>query len=274
MKQYILAILMIAFVMSITSCNRVSNNNNNSKDNDTETAGDYAMGENFYQDVQNIADDASSKQTGDNLGEYKTASNCATVTHDTLSNPKLIIIDFGPTNCLCNDNRYRRGKILVSYLGKYRDAGSVHTITFDGYYINNHQILGSKTVTNNGKNNLNQSYFTVQVNGMIVKSPSGDTISWNSLRTRTWLQGEATPQWFDDVYSITGNGSGNNKNGAYTIDIVTPLMRSLDCKWIKQGIIHFQPTGKALRIIDFGNGICDDDATVTVNNNTFNIKLK
>jgi hypothetical protein len=58
------------------------------------------------------------------------------------------------------------------------------------------------------------------------------------------------------------------------MNIVSPLIKSLDCKWIKQGTIHFQPSGKPLRIIDFGMGNCDDDATVTINNNTFNIKLK
>jgi hypothetical protein len=71
---------------------------------------DNALAEFSYNDALNIADEASTLQTGDNLGSYKTASNCATVTHDTNTMPRTITIDFGAANCLCNDGRNRRGK--------------------------------------------------------------------------------------------------------------------------------------------------------------------
>ena len=261
--------LALSGTLFFASCNR----KDKGKDNDTELASDHNFSENTYNDVVNIADEASEKNTGENLENYKTASNCATITHDTTSTIRTITIDFGPTNCLCNDGRTRRGKILVSYTGRYRDAGSIHTITFDGYHVNDHHIMGSKTVTNAGLNAANQTYFTIVVNGLIVKS-TGDSISWTSNRTRTWTQGESTiGNKMDDVYEITGSASGTKGSNSYTMTIIQPLVKSLACNWISAGIIELQPSGKALRTINFGTGNCDNIATVTIGGTVHTITL-
>ncbi len=55
--------------------------------------------------------------------------NCATIEFDIESNPKKVTIDFGETNCLCEDNRYRKGKIIVEYTGNYYEEGSVRKST-------------------------------------------------------------------------------------------------------------------------------------------------
>ncbi len=264
---------LLATTLSTVSCNRLRDRDKNN-DNDTEMSSDNALAEVSYNDALNIADEASTLNTGDNLASYKTASNCATVTHDTTTTPRTITIDFGAANCLCNDGRNRRGKILVSYTGKYRDVGSTHTITFDNYFVNDNQILGSKTVTNMGLNASNQSYFSIVVAGKIIKANTTDSIIWNSNRTRTWTQGEATPAWSDDVYEITGSGNGQNKNGSYTVNIIQPLVKEIGCKWMTSGKTELQPAGKYLRTIDFGNGNCDNSATVLINGNTYTITLK
>ena len=65
-----------------------------------------------------------------------------------------IIVDFGdgyPDDCL-KYGKERRGKIIITYTGKYRDSLSVITTTFDQYYVNNNWIQGERIVTNNGRN--------------------------------------------------------------------------------------------------------------------------
>ncbi|MBP6624907.1 MAG: hypothetical protein KA198_07030 [Chitinophagaceae bacterium] len=265
-----LIILALGTSLIFNACRKTTS----SKDNDTETAKDNALGDFVYSDALNIADDASTVNSGDNLGSYKTSSNCAVVTHDTLSTPKTITVDFGPVNCLCNDGRNRRGKILVSYTGKYRDAGHLHTITFDNYFVNDNQVLGSKSVTNMGLNTSGQTYFNIVVNGLIIRATTLDSVIWNSNRTRTWTQGESTMTRADDVYDITGNGSGQRANGtAYTMTITQALVRAVACSWIQSGKIDLQPANRPLRQIDFGTGGCDNQATVTINNVTYNITL-
>jgi len=262
--------LAIAGILFFSACNKRGNDKD--QDNDTQLAGDNAFSEATYNDVLNIADDASDKNTGDHLSNYKTRSTCATVTHDTTTTPKTITIDFGNVNCLCGDGRYRRGQILVSYTGHYRDSGSVHAIGFNNYFVNNNNVLGTKSVTNMGHNTLNQRYFNIVVNGLIVKA-TGDSIVWNSNRTRSWTQGESTMTRMDDVYEITGSASGTKGTTSYTMTIIQPLVRALFCDWISSGKIELQPSGKPLRTIDFGSGTCDDDATVTILGTVYPITL-
>lgn len=265
----LVAVFAVAFLF--TACKR---NKNNSDDSDNTFAKDNATSELIYNEVLNIADDASTTPNGGNLSNYKMRSACATVTHDTLSTPKTITIDFGSTNCLCGDGKYRKGKILVSYTGAYKDSGHVHTITFDQYYVNNNHVLGSKTVTNMGHNASNQMYFTVAVNGLIIKANTNDSIIWNANRVRTFLAGESTQTKTDDVYSITGSGSGQRANGTqYTMTITQPLVRALSCQWIQEGEVEIQPVGGYLRTLNYGAGTCDDQATITVNGTTYNITL-
>jgi hypothetical protein len=263
-----LFVLAIAF----TACNR--SRTNNPTDEDDNFAKDNALSELFYNDALNMADEAAETPNGGNLSNYKMRSPCATVTHDTLSTPKTITIDFGPTNCLCGDGRYRRGKVLVSYTGAYKDSGHVHTISFDNYHVNDNKILGTKTVTNMGHNANNQMYFTISVNGLIIKANTNDSVIWNQNRVRTFLVGENTPSKMDDIYRITGNGTGQRANGTpYSMTITQPLIKALSCQWIQQGEIQVQPSGAALRTLNYGGGNCDNQATLTVNGNTINITL-
>ena len=208
-------------------------------------------------------------------GTVNAPEGCATVTRDTVSNPKTMVIDFGTTNCTGNDGRTRRGRILVSYTGRYRDAGTVITTTFDNYFVNDNQVLGTKVVTNNGRNANNNLNYTINVTGEI-RSAAGDTITWTSTRNREWLLGSATLLVRqDDVYSITGSGSGTRKSGTtYTWTIGTALRKATACKWIDTGVINITPQGKTTRSLDFGSGTCDNDATVTVGSTVKSIKLK
>lgn len=247
-------------------------------DKDTSTASDNALAEGSYNDVNNIADEAasgslSSYMTPSNSQEKDMLSICATITHDTISIPHLLIINFGTSNCLCADGRYRRGIVNVSYNGQYRDSASVHTITFTNYFVNDNQILGTKTVTNNGHNSSGNLTFSISVNGHIIKADGGD-ITWTSARTREWIAGESTLTWFDDIYLITGTASGTNAGGnSFTASIGTPLRKEIGCHNIVSGTLTVIPSGKPARVIDFGSGTCDNQATVTISGHTYNITL-
>jgi hypothetical protein len=56
-------------------------------------------------------------------------------------------------------------------------------------------------------------------------------------------------------------------------NIQTPLLKAVDCQWIKQGSILITPSNKPVRLLDYGNGNCDNQATITVNNIVHNITL-
>jgi hypothetical protein len=273
------SIPLLAFsALLVTGCRREEN-----EDNDTNAASDNAMADAMFADVTNITDEAG--RTG-SLSNYRVAdlegllTSCATITFDSVqtSNLDTMTIDFGSTNCTGNDGRNRRGKIIVYYTGRYRDVGHTHNITFDNYFVNDNQLTGTKTVTNTGPNASGNLVYSITVNGQIILANNGGTISWVSQRQREWIQGESTAIWSDDVYSVTGSASGTSANGStFSTQITSPLIRNmaLGCRrHFVQGIMEVTPANRPMRTVDFGNGACDNIATVTINNNTYTIQLR
>ncbi len=281
MTKTIKSVLLLCCVLSgllIYSCTK-NNSSQSAADTETQTAADNSFAQSTNDDVTSVS--AQSEDNGvagsyhDSTSSY-ILSPCATITFNLASSPYTLTINFGNTNCRCYDGKYRRGEIIVTYNGRYRDSGSVHSITFNDYYVNNYKVDGTQTVTNNGRNTAGNTSFTVQDNTTITDT-AGHKLTFASTRTREWVQGESTSGiggWRDDVYSITGSASGTTFSGAsYTENITNPLIVALNCHWITKGTVEFTPSGKLTRTIDFGNGDCDNKATVTIAGITFNILL-
>ncbi len=272
LKTGITVLLLSMAVMS--GCKKNSENVN-----DTTSASDLEQSEALSNDVSNIADNVANTggagfRMATNEELFNGLGQCATVTHDTVSNPHILTIDFGPTNCLCGDGRYRRGKIIVTYTGHYFQIGTVRTMNFDNFYRNDNKLEGTRTITNNGLDANGQMNWTITGQNMKVTKSNGKIHTWNSTRVRTLLAGANTPTWTDDVYQITGTTNGVNGNGiAYTANITTPLHRALSCKWFDSGVVQVIPDGKPKRILDYGKGACDDQATVKIKNRIHQITL-
>lgn len=256
----------LAASMFIFSCNRENPDTIASKE---ETTGIDQMESDAVGDESSSIADAAARGASFN-GRFANSSEilngCATVTRDTLSNNQVrITVDFGATNCLGGDGRNRRGKIIILVTGNYFEQGSSHVITYDNYYRNDNKIEGTRTITNRGLNGSNQYYWTVEAREMKVTRTDGKFHSWNSDRVRTMLNGYETAEISDDEYQITGTGSGiNSNNVSYTAEITTPLHRIMSCRFIDKGIIEFENSNGGKRKIDFGNGNCDNQATVEV----------
>lgn len=263
------SVLMIGLI-TLNSCRR-----DRDKDTDWSAATDNALAESSFGELKNIADEAYSG----NMVIYRSIQDtlvfgCATVIRDTTGSNKTITVDFGSTNCHCNDGKDRRGKIIVTFNGFYRDSGTVITHTPDNYFVNDNQLTGTKTVTNKGRNTNGNLWYEIYVNGTIIKANNGGTITWLSNRVREWIAGESTMLWTDDVYLITGNASGTRSNGeSFTADITSALRVELSCRYIVSGSINVVPASHAARLIDYGNGNCDNAATVTINGHVYNVNL-
>lgn len=274
----ILLVLGCVFLFSIYSCSKNTSSSSNS-DNETQTATDNAF-------AQGTSDDAvaMSSESEDN-GMVGTITDSTlglmfnshvSITLNVATSPKVLTIDFGSADALCFDGKTRRGKVIVNFTGFYRDSGSNHTITFDNYYVNDNKIDGSITVVNNGHNTAGNLTYSVK-SMLTITDTAGNTLTYNGDHTREWVAGEATAGirgWADDVYSITGSSSGTTFTGTqFSSNITSALIFALNCKWIEKGTIEFKPAGKLTRTIDFGNGDCDNVATVTIAGISFNILL-
>ena len=89
-----------------------------------------------------------------------------------------IIVDFGngiPDDCL-SYGKERRGRVIITFTGPYRDSLSIIRTTFDHYYVNNNWIQGERIVTNNGRNSRfkreknNDCYSTSITKSTVLRS--------------------------------------------------------------------------------------------------------
>lgn len=279
-------VLVISF-LSIISFSCKKETEQQALEFDTQTSQDNALAEGIYTDVNNIANQAI-KNGSAGLTTYRFQetsssylSTCATVTitPDSTGTGGVASVDFGSSNCLCLDNHYRRGVIDFTYTGAYSDSGTVITTSFDNYYVGKDtslmfKVTGSKVVTNNGQNASGHTHFTINVNGHLTDA-AGRNMDWTSVRDREWISGESTLNWQDDEYLITGNAQGTNFEGnSYTMNITQALDIDFSCNWIKEGVFDLTPTGKPTRTFNYGNGTCDNQASITVNGTTFPVTLR
>ncbi|MBA2611270.1 MAG: hypothetical protein H0U95_04810 [Bacteroidetes bacterium] len=274
-------ILGLSLGLILSSCKKKETRE---EDTDTQSASESSLATSIDNDMNNIADEAGRNKS---VSSFKTTevnailSACSTLHFDTLvnTNADSITVNFGANNCLCGDGRYRRGSLLIVYTGKYRDSLTTITITPQNYYVNDNKVSGNKTVKNLGHNTQGHLVYDINANLSILKADNSGTVQWTGSRQREWVSGENTLLWLDDKYSITGSASGTNANGRSFTSIITtgkPLIRdmSIGCrKHFVSGEIRHTPQGKPTRIIDFGNGTCDDQATVTINSKTYTITL-
>lgn len=239
-------------------------------DLDITSASDNAKAEDYFTDMLRAVDDAAESN-----GLRDTDDACApVVTIDTIAVPHTMAIDFGPVNCTAANGRTRRGVINVTFTGRYRDPGTVITITPQGYHVNDHLVQGTKTVTNLGLNGDGDPYFSVSVNGSVTAPDGSWTATHQAQRIRTWTAGDDTMTPLDDVYLITGSGSGVNRNGTpYTVSITQALRVAVSCPWITAGSVQVVPDGRPARLIDWGAGACDGTFTVTVNGTSYTITV-
>ena len=285
-----IAILLVLTIMVVFfSCkkdkNEVVNNGAPSVNNETTSAQDNSISQNLFDDIKKVVEETVNDEGQAGKSPYFFGA-CASVTIlpawiDTTTWPKVMTIDFGTTNCLGNDGINRRGKLVITLTGRYRNAGSVLTVQPQNYYINNYLVEGTKTLTNNGRNASNNLTFTVQVTNGKITFPTGGFTTWNSTRTNEWVAGEST-SWFlnglsgicDDVYLITGSANGVNRAGlSYTVNITSPLRKEICCRWIVSGSLDIVPNGLLTRSVDFGQGNCDAIATVTIAGNVYTVAM-
>ena len=198
---------------------------------------------------------------------------CATRTYDARTNTATI--DFGPTNCLCPDGRYRRGKIIIAFTTDIhtRRAGAV--VTREGYFVNDNQHTATLTFTDFGGG----SFTVAATNASIIRANNGGTHSWTANWTFTQTAGYGTAITSDDVFSVTGSASGTNrKNVTYTTTIQTPLTKRGDCyKYFVAGTVSITNANNKTLLLNYdpsGTQSCDNIASVTVNGRTKTITLR
>lgn len=247
----------------------------------TEDFQDYSIAEVGFNDALKVAESAMSDSSlTKSVSYFKSAfGSCTVVSIDPPSYssifPKTLVVDFG-TGCTDSYGIERSGKITATMTDKYRNVGSITTLTTQNYAVEGYKIEGTKTITNKGRNADNNLEYAIEITGGKITFPSGEATTIESSRTRTWVGGETTIfNPFDDIYEITGTANGTSREGRkYVLKITSALRVKLNCRWVTNGTMEIQPEDLKLRVVDFGDGTCDDDATVTIGKRSYNVTMK
>lgn len=239
---------------------------------------ELSLSENLSSDAFQVVDNES--RNGDysatvgKTGVYSWTSSmdtCATVTLNTNGGnfPMTLTIDFG-TGCTAY-GRTRKGIVNAVFTGPYSAFTSQVTVTFDDYYVDDHKIEGVKTITNSGRNSSGNIEFTVRDENGVITKPSGAQFTWESTRVHEWIEGEGTWLWFDDVYSVIGNATGEASDGtpfSFRNQNGDPLVKAVVCPYVSDGTVIYNVDGDDIAEIDYGTsyiseGYCDAVVTVT-----------
>lgn len=170
-----------------------------------------------------------------------------------------------------NENGHiKNGVIIIKILGGPLQATFKRIILLQNFTIDGIKIEGRKEINKTG----DYTYSVALTNGKVTFT-DGTTYTRECTRTRTWVEGYATPyNIWDDIFSIEGEATGVNRKGnAYTHTITNALVIKNACRWIVQGTIELV-AGDKTAMLDYGNGECDYFATITINGEVKEIRLR
>jgi len=202
-------------------------------------------------------------------GEYR-VPECATVTvthPEGTPFPKVITIDYGEVNCQVRPHVWKRGNVIISISDTIINLNAQRVVTFEDFYINDHEVSGSRILTNLGENSDGHLVFDINNDfsvGEWTRQATG---------TKTWIEGFNSNGYSDNVFLLDGSSSTTRPGGVLINRTITePLKVDRACGYITEGILTIQWNGNSA-VIDFGDGTCDDAATITYNGEVYEIDL-
>lgn len=269
----VLSIILFAAVTMI-ACEK----NKSVEDIDLMTAEDDAIADMAYDDVFTEVDmvmnimDAFGYMMPNTKSELDTCPVISVISTDGGFWPRKVIVDYGD-GC-SHGKRTRKGKIIITVSGPMWEKGSSRTVELEKFFVNGHKVEGTRVVTNEGRwmkgDYEGKRYFSVVLTGGKVYVPDSDiVISKEVNRTRTFVEGEDT-RWDrrDDIWYIDGIAEGINRKGIpFSREITNSLWKEIGCRFITKGTVLISAEGRPEVILDYGDGACDPEATVTVGDN-------
>ena len=258
MKKILFSLIALSMIgIFLSSCNE------SEELNDISSTEDMTLIEDVLNSIEESADETTFALTEDTELESR-GNPCVekTSTAPLGQYPNTITLDFGD-GCEGPHGRVRKGKIIIDISDKMHNEGAVRIVSFDEFFVDEVQVTGSRSITNNGQNDEGNTYFTKEVTGIQLIFPNGEIASRDALHIMTFLEGYDTPQRFDNVMSISGNASGVSRSGVeYSAEIVEDLIKRGNCRWIVSGIKEITRDDQTVSL-DYGDGACNRAAVVT-----------
>lgn len=231
------------------------------------------------EDVSKIVEDQFSLQA--NPGAGRSSENitqelppCATVTVSLTATTwtRTVVFD----NCELPNGNTLDGTIIIS--GSLNFDTPSHTINYSFVNLHHNDVLieGNRTIVRTFQSTatlaIPHPVATMSID-MTLTFPNGNVFHRVGNRVREMIEGFGTPMiWMDNIFSITGSWTTTFPGGTRTSTITMPLRVRANCPFIVRGVITTVRNNNTA-VLDYGNGECDNQATLTVNGTTTTITL-
>lgn len=201
-------------------------------------------------------------------------SDCPVITVNKTASPQVMTIDFG-TSCAGKDGKIRSGKIIVTSTA-FNTFPSVRTKSFDNFSVDGKKITGGvvKTISKDQENNIRTAQ--IQENITITFPETEGTAKRIANFTRQYQRNTLASREDNQVVSwgtvefTRVSGVKINK----TITAEKPLVFKAACHHIVSGTVSFTTSNNRNWTIDYGNGDCDNKATLTIGDKTKEIVIR
>lgn len=186
--------------------------------------------------------------------------------------PKTITLDYGEGTEL-NNGTVISGSIIIVVSAPPRTDGATREVSFNEFYVDSVNIAGTRTITFNASDEEGIT-FTV-IGDLTFTFSDGTYIERNAEKVRKLVEGYATHfDHSDDVLHITGYVSSVSSEGyTFSRTIIEKLVRLGDCRYIVSGIVVVEKNDEVFAELNFGDGTCDDIATIIKNGEERQITL-
>ena len=248
--------------------------------NESQSLNAEAFTDAYYQDVDDLSSTltfaADNNFSGRNQGLDDRFCAAAKVEfkRKVTSDPDSLLVDFGSQGCTDNKGNTRTGKLIMIFS---LDRKASHTLIMSDFFINGKKVEGTRTVTRTA---LVPVTHTITLTGGKVTWPDGTFSTREASHTRVWNRNLGDPAAESMVIKQGGTASGVNRNGKdYAVEMITDITFKFGCNTGTRRILLPVAGTKVVKVgdktitVDFGDGTCDDKATLTVNGESKEITL-
>lgn len=273
---------LLTFTFTLLSCSDSSDSlSDASSEQEAEEMEQVAVAEDVFEDLDELYEQLDLEVEASELmkgNEEKSSTrlpnlaSCATRTIVVEGNSRNVTIDFGE-GCEGPQGRVLQGKIHIDMEFFPGEERVTSLQTFEDFYVDSRKITGA--VTRSRSRATEESGRTQQIERDVnILFEDGSLIEIDGQRSRTQIEGMDTIAWGDNVWMVEGNWTVR-RDGALkrSFETLETLRREAACRFYVSGRIEHQGNRGTVQI-DFGDGQCDDLATMTIGENTFEIHLR
>lgn len=220
-----------------------------------------AQSEEYLRTVLAIGDDS-----------LNTSAIISLVSGDTLnvsnSSPLVFDIDYS-SGVIDMDGIYKKGVVRCEIRGFMTSSGATCSCSFRDFEIGENPLTGAISITNTGA--LSHLITTSNLKLKVAKKH----IDFDADMRVIQLEGNKTlTNLLDDSFYISSTSIIVDRYGKEFDVFAEEILKKYSCKWLSGGYAELNDDKNKVQVIDFGDGVCDNEAVVTIEDEVYTIDLE